>query len=520
MTIKTQEYITDLLDLYRTENLESFDFWVFGSDSISETKTELVGSQKEKQNILESTIFGRKILSSDFEYMADFNLWKLDTIYDEYTDTEVLKGKKFFVITEPTTVGGDFEIFKCISNNNGGESTVKPVSNNTINNLDGIYDLIDGYIWKYMGSISNEKFNKFYINNKVPIVPDSGVVSIANSGIYSINITNGSENSGYERLSGTFVRRLSGSSTFIINTDQTFVSTQGHYVDRSLLVSKSSGSTKQYRITDSFLNGSEKSIKVEGFNSNDFNPLVGDTIQILPRIVISGDGSGAEAITIFNSDNNKIVDISILNSGSSYTSAVAEVLDAATFDPEEENSLEVRCEIEPVISPIGGHGSDIISELNSDSICISVDINSIVPSNIPDNNTYSFVSLVKSPEFSSNTEIETLDNRIKIELETSIPLGVTVGDVVTQTVNSVEISANIHEISGTDTIYLVNYTGPYQEEFTDSEPILLSEVPVGINTIEKPTYTQKSGKLLFSSSFTPVTRTEDKTEQIKFLLSF
>lgn len=83
--------------------------------------------------------------------------WTTGTIYDQYDDSVNLINDrnpltddfyKFYVITD------DLSVYKCLSNNFRAKSTIKPTSTSI-----GSFQTSDGYIWKYMYTVSaNDAF--------------------------------------------------------------------------------------------------------------------------------------------------------------------------------------------------------------------------------------------------------------------------------------------------------------------------------------------------------------------------
>lgn len=69
-----------------------------------------------------------------------------------------LEESEFYVVTE------DYNVYKCIDNNGGAESTVKPFS--TTHKL---ITLADGYKWKFMYTIPVASRNKFMTTNDMPV---------------------------------------------------------------------------------------------------------------------------------------------------------------------------------------------------------------------------------------------------------------------------------------------------------------------------------------------------------------
>jgi hypothetical protein len=78
------------------------------------------------------------------------------TIYDESDAT--LYTKKYYVVND------SFDVYKCIWNNNGAQSTIKPTGN-----LTTIFTTADGYHWKYMYTISAADALKFASSNWIPV---------------------------------------------------------------------------------------------------------------------------------------------------------------------------------------------------------------------------------------------------------------------------------------------------------------------------------------------------------------
>lgn len=74
------------------------------------------------------------------------------------SNVQRIEDTKFYVLTD------DLKVYKCLDNNNGAKSNIKPVHTTT----DAVeYD--DGYIWKYMYSISPALKNKFLTKYYMPV---------------------------------------------------------------------------------------------------------------------------------------------------------------------------------------------------------------------------------------------------------------------------------------------------------------------------------------------------------------
>jgi hypothetical protein len=524
LSIKLDNFDYDLVEQYYIKNLNENNFWLFGSHADTENVVSSKNADFDAKEFLEKTIFGIKYTSSDFSFMIQRNFWRSNIIYTQYDDTEILVDTPFYVTVEPESEGGNYHIFKCISNNNNAVSTSKPTFNNSIAN--GIYYLPDGYIWKYMTSVPFTWFRKFSGRGLIPVLRSQEVEDLAVEGIFNIKVLNRNENFGYERITGE-VRSTDIQSgivrVFLKNTYSETLKqipvfeTPNLYVNRTLYVEKSSLESSigaiEVQIIQSGVISGQPFVTVnitEGFNIS-----IDDKIEILPKVVIQGDGIGSSAIAIFDDLNQRIDSIRMLQFGENYTSAIARVLDPIGFDPFNINRTDIRCTIKPIISPRGGHGFNVISELKCRHIGLSKNISNTGFSNIPTSGVYNKVGLVKNPEFSILYEDNTFDNRIKIVFNVLPPLSV--GNIIQQG----NVTALIHEIvPAENAIYVVEYDGPYSDILVDSLPISFGNLNFDINSIEYSSYISKSGTPLIIINSAPIERTSEDSENIKIILDF
>ena len=90
-----------------------------------------------------------------------------------------LEDTKFYVVTD------DYNVYKCLDNNNNARSTQKP----TGTQLDPIKTL-DGYVWKFMYNIPINLRNKFYTDEYIPVVSALTNQFYSNGTIENIFIAN------------------------------------------------------------------------------------------------------------------------------------------------------------------------------------------------------------------------------------------------------------------------------------------------------------------------------------------
>ena len=106
----------------------------------------------------------KKIVGNDVRLAIRRFDWVSGTVYDEYDDSEVTLDMndpdvKFYVVTD------EWNVYKCLGNNNGGPSTVKPTNINTYI----AEQQADKYIWKYMYTLSDEEKLRFTTTNYIPV---------------------------------------------------------------------------------------------------------------------------------------------------------------------------------------------------------------------------------------------------------------------------------------------------------------------------------------------------------------
>jgi hypothetical protein len=518
VTIKTYSYTYDLVENYYLKNLLEGDFWIFGGRSFREEPPRSLNTNAESIDVLSKTVFGRKLSQLDFSFMVRNILWTQGSVYQKYDDKTVLDNANFYVVIEPESESGPYEVFKCLSNDYNKPSQVKPVSNSSINEIGGVYTLSDGYTWKYMTSIPFEVFRKFTARGFVPIPRNSQVEALAVDGIDFIEVENPESNLGYQFIEGS-INSKSQDGVYLLNIASSFFEATNAYRNSVVYVETEEEGAEVYSILTSRRVGQLLEVTIDGDIFTDFDSTSLITIQVLPKIDITGNGTGAKAIAIFNQQRNRISAVRILESGQGYSQATANVITPNYFSQLDEQVTSIAT-IRPIISPKGGHGSNIIRELRSNAICLSTSINSL-GTEITDTGNYTTLALVKSPQFEETFSALSFDNRLEFVLQGTAPTAtLQVGDIVTQTRNGQTVSGVIHEIVDGNTFFLIDFDGPSSIEFDSGFQINIRNNTFNISVINRPEYNAGTGDVLYITDFFPIERSADNTEQIKLLLEF
>jgi hypothetical protein len=106
-------------------------------------------------------------------------------------------------------------------------------------------------------------------------------------------------------------------------------------------------------------------------------------------IQIDGDGTGAEAKAIIS--GNTVTQILMSNTGYGYTYATANVVPSIGYSG---NGAILTAEI----SPIGGHGHNLLAELGCKNVMISAEFNGSETGTLPTDIDYRQIGLISNPE--------------------------------------------------------------------------------------------------------------------------
>jgi hypothetical protein len=107
-------------------------------------------------------IGGKAINGNDIAYVIPRYNWKSGKNYRAYDN---LDSTLFDANTEFYVVNSNYDVYKCIANNYGSISTVEPTSINP--SIETITS--DGYIWKYMYTISDNDITRFVTDDYITV---------------------------------------------------------------------------------------------------------------------------------------------------------------------------------------------------------------------------------------------------------------------------------------------------------------------------------------------------------------
>jgi hypothetical protein len=522
-------------------------------------------------------IGAKKITTSDVSHVVPRYDWSSGTVYSMYRDTdEDMYERSYYVLTN------EYNVYKCLYNNKGGTSTVKPTGFST-----DAFTTSDGYTWKYMYTISLGDANKFLTTLHMPVktitTGDGSTESDRQLAVQNAAVNGAIEiletvniGSGYHTVANGVVEAGGKSSVRLSATgDNPPSPLDNFYNGASVYIISGTGAGQLRRIID--YDGSTKTYTVNTAFAT--VPNTDSRVIVSPTVTIIGDGVGAKAYTRVIEATGAISNIAVIDTGSKYTRAKALITS--------NNIHGTGATANVVISPVGGHGSDPIRELAGDKIMLNVIFNGNegVSANgngyIPSNTEFRSISILKDPvlkvDSNNNTvAVESIANtsnspstlrltdRLTIsynQMDGSTPINpLVVRDIITNKRNLLRARSGalefITELSPTQrntdalkkalhaananivyirddetvsdpsfyTVYInsVESYGDYPA-FTKDDVILKSTAETEIATVEAlkgPEANTFSGQLLYAENVQVVERDVDQTEDIKIILDF
>jgi hypothetical protein len=338
--------------------------------------------------VWDEMISGKQITTSDVKHMLEKNTWATNTAYQAYDDHNgSLNGSDYHAVTSE---GSDFHVWKCIANNqSSGNSTSKPLYSDVSSSLNTLYlKTDDGYQWRFMYTITGTNNTKFTTTNYIPYIAHTNASTNAVSGSLDAYIVTNSGNNYNEFCNGTFTTVTNSTSQVLASSDFTLSTNNDFFVNCAIYIKSGTGAGGLNKITDYV--GSSKTITLE--SAWDTNPSTSDSVfEITPSVTLKGDGSNATARALVNTSSNTIANVEVVTRGSGYTYV------DATIEANNMASANVAAVRAPV-APTGGHGFDPINELEASHVGISVELANTESSNIPTDNDFRQIGIIKNPK--------------------------------------------------------------------------------------------------------------------------
>jgi len=445
----------------------------------------------------------KRVPPGDVTFTISRYNWISGTVYTQYTNTsDTLFSNQFYVLSS------DFNVYKCLYNNNGAQSTVQPSGTST-----SIIETSDGYRWKYLYTITASEALKFVTTNFIPVktlLSDDGSAqwavqqAAANGSIDVVQIT--ANGTGYLTANGSF-SSITNSSVIVLTTGGGVSATDDIYNGSTIFISSGLGSG-QVREVINYV-GSTRTLTVN--NSFSITPNTASRFHIGPKITFTGDGSGALAYA--NVQSNQVRKVTMISSGSNYSKASVSI----TANSSHGSGAAATA----FIPPRGGHGSDPLGELGGHNVILNVKLTGSESNTFPVTNDFRIVGIIRDPLLANGS----IANSTVYDQTTTLTLNTATGtfdddEFVYTPTGSGRIVAfsNTNLVGSNGNLKVVNINGTFNvgQTITGNTSSETAQV-IGVQSgALKPFF----GDVLFVQNRGVVSRAPDQIEDIKLVVKF
>ena len=247
----------------------------------------------------------KQVTSTHVRHVIPRQNWTTGVVYPFYqsnssntTTYSSSTTENFYVLDE-----AEYRVYKCLWNNYGSNSTVKPTQVGSAPDAKRIqrepFETTDGYIWKYMYTISASDVTAFVTDNFIPVEKDDTNTpnTTADGGIYKIYLTSTNK--------GTYSTYATGGSgtpagTYTWTGSENFsrvgLSKTGSGIQVATLRDPDGGTLTGDGVSNNMVFDTRNSSGTVTIPSNEANDLVGQQIE---RIITATDTTtGGEKVEI------------------------------------------------------------------------------------------------------------------------------------------------------------------------------------------------------------------------------
>jgi hypothetical protein len=452
-----------------------------GGDVAPTLANTSVRFQQEARNEMMSL---KKVLPLGVRRMIRRKDWTSGTVYDAYDDVANLEELDFFVVNT------NREVYKCLDNAGGAPSTVVPAFTSN-----SAFTSADGYVWKYMFSVSEDAMDLHSTANSMPIEESLDVVESAVDGSIEVVRVIDSANAWPSQETTSVLAAVSNNTFRVDALDQV---DPDYYVNFGLYVTSGGGAGFLSKISSYTANGSGYFVSTEQSNTL---VTTGSAALISPLVTITGDGSGAKAYCTVNNAAHQVHSVVMIERGVDYKWASATV----TCNSMHQSTATVR----PITSPPGGHGRHPHVELQSDSIKFAVKFD-------PSDGIltkYRKIGMIKNPKTPAGADVTAALAAAYHTANVTLLPGVTYPPTPGETIVGYNTGARATVItSNTTYVTFADVSGT----FANGEIVLgsTSSSLVSLDAINTPTANCNSGTIIFLDALSAVQRQSNASETV------
>jgi hypothetical protein len=410
---------------------------------------------------LDNIISMKRVTQNDCRLAVKRYNWLSGQVYSPYSDVldplsplgPTSYPHPYYVFTE------DNNIYKCINNNNGGTSTIKPVGVSP-----SVTSLADGYVWKYMGSL--EASDVYFLSRD--FVPVKYKTFDDNSPQWSVQ-----QSATRNSISAFNILKQQG--TFGLNPVVDVVTTDTPTIECEAHVSKNLDNTLKQIIVD---------VPGEGYFTK--------PEAIVKNAGTSGSGATVASVTVVNGE---ITNIELGDAGSGYTGGAICIIVDDGGEPTTDATISVD------VSP-----SNTISEINVTDGGSGYSNSGNCRGYIIPGTAGAIASSVMAPKdgHGSNIVTELCANTVIVNTRFDEAEGyLLTGE--TSDFRQVGLISEVMVYGGTSVADNIYYIGPNHPEYSNGS----------LNRMNR-----RSGTLLYVTNIKKVLRSDGQEEEVKIAITF
>lgn len=465
-----------------------------------------------EKKVWDNMIAGKKVTGNDVELVIPRIDWTANNKYRQFDDTiqisDLLSANASQNLQPMYVINSEGNVYKCISNNVGEYATVEPIGQNLSAN--GNILTADNYIWKYMYNVLED--NKFSSNVWIPVPSSTSYLEYSGSVLTSVDgelLTIHVDDSGSGYTENTIIVSAFSAACSVLTVDYSV--DMANVIANNMIVS-GQGLVSGTYITNvdnvnRKINLSYASIEAGGGSSN--------TIDMLTRVVVQGDGVGATADPVVS--NGSITKIMMTSFGKDYTYANVFIYGTST-------GANV-CNARTIITPKFGHSYNPASELGAHNVMIAVkfgEVDSTEGNVISSNTSFRQYALLLEPYKYNETQPLTYANANTVISQTT-DLTLIAGDLYERNEMVYQGSLSNPSFSGyvdtqtTDVINLTNVRG------LASVGLVLKGTTTNITGrtvfgVKHPELQRYTGDIEYAENFEEIQRSDGQAENLKYIV--
>ena len=514
-------------------------------------------------------IAAKKVASSDVSHVIARNNWTSGRYYSMYDDTIKFSSLTSSQASQNVNSGtadttatlypmyvmnSTFKVYKCLYNNKNEAgrplpSTVEPTHTTTSAAAPAAQS--DGYVWKYMYTISAAESLKFVTSSYIPVKQIRDANAYGQGGTAGGMAVGGAKDDSSDQvlvernaIDGAldiFVISADGANYHFENnkaiasgTGTTLVvsaptlTTANAYAESSVYFTYG-GTSYVRKVASSAYNSGTSQVTLTlsatlGVTLSGSMP----TCNVGPWPRIDGDGHGQELVLTANTTGGaaagSVGGVTVVNSGNSFTTATM------TVSTQPGASSPSGAIVTPIIPPKGGHGFDAVSELGGYFAMINTKLTQSESGAFTTSNDFRKIGLLKDPNTNGGYTRYTSDTADQAKVITYSSANETVtGDITIQqgsggpTAYVVDVNASASTMRVIDVTNGSSATAGY-----DGKPGSLrtgvaatsGTLSFTVGAVANGAMSIGSGEMLYIENRAPVARAADQTEDIKLIIEF